>query len=178
MRASNIQIEDAGLRDVQRVDLGLLLFPLQLVLSEILHLLLPVPRKLRPVHVELHPLILETVAFLADQVLKVHHELFNQHVSSGALSLPKVLLDTVLRDQSLLLQLLVVRGEGVHDDGAAFTAHLVQKHLDPLVRPLHHDVVIRTAATLLFGLLLLTLFLFLFLLVVRGFLSVLNVVRS
>ena len=177
MRASNIQIEDAGLRDVQRVDLGLLLFPLQLVLSEILHLLLPVPRKLRPVHVELHPLILETVAFLADQVLKVHHELFNQHVSSGALSLPKVLLDTVLRDQSLLL-LLVVRGEGVHDDGAAFTAHLVQKHLDPLVRPLHHDVVIRTAATLLFGLLLLTLFLFLFLLVVRGFLSVLNVVRS
>lgn len=111
--------------------------------------MLPVPRELRLVYIKLRPLILKRVPLLPNKVLKVHHELLNEHVGGGSLPLPEVLLDTVL---SLLLL-----GDGrVHDDGAALTAHFVQKHLDALVGSLHHDVlfIVIVTARLFFGFLL------------------------
>jgi hypothetical protein len=52
---------------------------------------------------------------------------------------------------------LLLLGDGrVHNDGAAFTAHFVQKHLDTLVGSLHHDVlfIVIVTAGLFFGFLL------------------------
>lgn len=140
MCPSDIQIHNTTFLHIHLFNLLLLLFPLDLLLIQLFRLLFPIPHKLRLVRIQLRPLIPERVPLLSDQVLEVHHELLNQHVSRRSLSLPEVLLDTVL---SLLGVLRDYRR--VYDDRAALTAHFVQEHLYALVGSLDYDVFFVTA---------------------------------